>query len=349
MAERRLFSREEKVKIIAKTSNRCTHCGKPLTLETMTVEHTIPISKGGSNSLTGLVALCKDCNEEKGSIIVDPVLYYPYVKSEYVKGLSDSFDAYIGNMERMSRRSVLSVDLFRCDKSKLDQWVDRNKETFKGLDSAYGDKGFSTATTMNMIYKLADGMTIKRATYSDLDELYQFYLKQARKTSGFAPELKRVLKEFMTYVFTNSCFYFVRSKAGDIVASFSVSVASDIQGTHSLWLNHIEVKYARHVGIIYDIIVDEFMDRFQKICGFDAVPIVFSCRQGDKSSQELLGLLSGFKKECEMDLGRGIYAVNSVCINENVPTYKREAVADACYKPESDCQVWLKTLSKKFK
>ena len=131
MEERRLFSREEKVKIIAKTSNRCAHCGKPLTLDTMTVEHTLPISKGGSNSLTGLVAICKDCNKEKGSIIVDPVLYYPYVKSEYVKGLSDSFDAYICNMDRMSRRSVLSVDLFRCDKSKLDQWVDRNKETFK--------------------------------------------------------------------------------------------------------------------------------------------------------------------------------------------------------------------------
>ena len=40
----------------------CIYCKKPLTLETMTIEHVIPKSKGGGNTLDNLRPACSFCN-----------------------------------------------------------------------------------------------------------------------------------------------------------------------------------------------------------------------------------------------------------------------------------------------
>ena len=43
----------------------CVYCQKPLDIKTVTIDHTIPKSKGGSNDLSNLAASCKDCNSKK--------------------------------------------------------------------------------------------------------------------------------------------------------------------------------------------------------------------------------------------------------------------------------------------
>jgi 5-methylcytosine-specific restriction endonuclease McrA len=49
--------------------NRCLACGRvdlPLT-----IDHVIPLSKGGTNWITDVQPLCKSCNSAKGDRIID--------------------------------------------------------------------------------------------------------------------------------------------------------------------------------------------------------------------------------------------------------------------------------------
>lgn len=54
-----------------KKAHECHWCGIALTFETMTLDHVIPISKGGSNQLGNLVPSCFACNNAKGDL--DPI------------------------------------------------------------------------------------------------------------------------------------------------------------------------------------------------------------------------------------------------------------------------------------
>ena len=76
LEERRLFTYEERKATLRRSRNKCACCGTPLTTKTMTMDHVIPISRGGTNDLKNLVALCYDCNQLKGNLLYRPESYY---------------------------------------------------------------------------------------------------------------------------------------------------------------------------------------------------------------------------------------------------------------------------------
>ena len=43
----------------------CRICGKKLTKETVTIDHVVPVCRGGTNSIENLQPLCKHCNCKK--------------------------------------------------------------------------------------------------------------------------------------------------------------------------------------------------------------------------------------------------------------------------------------------
>ncbi|MCL8207737.1 MAG: HNH endonuclease [Actinomycetia bacterium] len=43
---------------------RCQQCGKT---NSLTVDHIIPLSQGGTNALSNLQILCRACNQKKGA------------------------------------------------------------------------------------------------------------------------------------------------------------------------------------------------------------------------------------------------------------------------------------------
>lgn len=49
----------------------CLACGKP----EATIDHVIPLSRGGRNDFSNLQALCGDCNSRKGNQVIDYRLY----------------------------------------------------------------------------------------------------------------------------------------------------------------------------------------------------------------------------------------------------------------------------------
>ena len=57
--------------ILEKTGGVCAKCGKPLPLEKTTIDHLIPKYRGGTDELSNLIPMCKHCNKQKESRIVE--------------------------------------------------------------------------------------------------------------------------------------------------------------------------------------------------------------------------------------------------------------------------------------
>ena len=57
-------ARKKLPELIARDGNHCQHCG---TTEHITVDHIIPLARGGTNDLENLQLLCKFCNGRKGN------------------------------------------------------------------------------------------------------------------------------------------------------------------------------------------------------------------------------------------------------------------------------------------
>lgn len=74
--ERRLFTYDERVAILKSTGGKCACCGCKLTTRTLTVEHIIPISRGGTNDMENLTALCETCNKDKSNLLYLPRSFY---------------------------------------------------------------------------------------------------------------------------------------------------------------------------------------------------------------------------------------------------------------------------------
>jgi len=47
----------------------CVYCGKELNKYTITLDHSIPQSKGGEDTMENLVASCKECNADKADML----------------------------------------------------------------------------------------------------------------------------------------------------------------------------------------------------------------------------------------------------------------------------------------
>ena len=105
------FTYDERKRISMKSDDRCCHCGKLCYFGFgATVDHFIPISRGGTNDPKNLVMMCYDCNEAKGNLIVAPVGYLPYIKDKYMEEVIDYFEEYIDSFEFIERTNMLACD-----------------------------------------------------------------------------------------------------------------------------------------------------------------------------------------------------------------------------------------------
>jgi 5-methylcytosine-specific restriction endonuclease McrA len=79
------FNQEEWDYLKARTHGRCACCLKEAKLE---VDHIIPLSKGGDNSIGNIQPLCKSCNCAKGGNVANYLIDLEERLSLFVEGLS---------------------------------------------------------------------------------------------------------------------------------------------------------------------------------------------------------------------------------------------------------------------
>jgi 5-methylcytosine-specific restriction endonuclease McrA len=67
--------------LFARDRYRCQYCGRHLTelkpRESLTRDHLIPLSRGGSNDWTNVVAACSPCNTRKGNRLPEEIGMHP--------------------------------------------------------------------------------------------------------------------------------------------------------------------------------------------------------------------------------------------------------------------------------
>ena len=62
-------SKTKRERVFERSYGQCHYCGCHLTMETMTLDHVIPRSKGGTSDILNLVAACKPCNQAKADAL----------------------------------------------------------------------------------------------------------------------------------------------------------------------------------------------------------------------------------------------------------------------------------------
>lgn len=67
--QERKFWRMELKRDVWRRDRGCVYCGKRLPFRKATVDHLIPQTKGGENTLDNLVVACQTCNEEKKDLL----------------------------------------------------------------------------------------------------------------------------------------------------------------------------------------------------------------------------------------------------------------------------------------
>ena len=272
--DRVFFSREKKEKILHKSKGVCAHCGKELDLETMTVDHVIPLSKGGTNELKNLVALCEDCNQGKRNYVVEPEDFFKYLDWVYTRDLSKLYKEYSETIDWVSKRQILSEDL-------------HYSSTFSGMG----------------VY-LHKGKCMVKAIYSDLDDIYRAYIKFHDRKANFRydKEEREMLKLFIQLVFTEGCFYIHRNSCGDValvvpvIISLIKSSKDEGRFTPMLFMPKILLVYKKRElsSLLLGFLTELFMSglKWNKVEDI-SVPLTISAF-GDNS--ELHTLLDYLKK-----------------------------------------------------
>lgn len=123
----------QQLNLLARDGNLCGECGikmrfdyeqriatnkgKNLPDDTLTIDHIIPSSKGGENTLNNFRLLCKKCNNQRGDKPIEkPIKSYrppneiwEYLKKENLGNTYKTYAEYSGNRIILRRRYKIRV------------------------------------------------------------------------------------------------------------------------------------------------------------------------------------------------------------------------------------------------
>ena len=71
--------------ILEQANGACFYCASQVGSENLVVEHQIPLSRGGDNSVSNIVASCVSCNSQKGTRTAEEFAVYKATRSAIFK------------------------------------------------------------------------------------------------------------------------------------------------------------------------------------------------------------------------------------------------------------------------
>jgi hypothetical protein len=140
MAERQAISKRMRFEIFKRDSFTCQYCGKQSPDVVLHVDHIMPVSKGGKNTLINLITSCIDCNQGKS----DKELSDDSAVKKQQKHLSELAErkAQIQMMvqwresllsadEEMTESAVALINKYMREWSLTDSGIDRVRKAIK--------------------------------------------------------------------------------------------------------------------------------------------------------------------------------------------------------------------------
>lgn len=195
ITDRNEFDAWDKLELSEKSNNRCAHCGKKLVPGVnATVDHFIPLAKGGINQRINITMLCEDCNRKKADKIINPIHYLPYLDKKHFDDLYNYFNSYIHSFEFIERRNILA-----CDEYSIKLYTGPNLRQI-----------INKKTREKMKQKINTIYTLTRATKEDKEEITQFFIRYLKKYNQLHSEdtATRNIDFWMTF----GCIYYIRNE-----------------------------------------------------------------------------------------------------------------------------------------
>lgn len=196
--DRQYFDIDTKIRISNKSNFRCCRCGASMGLSKCTIDHIIPLSKGGTNEDKNLLVLCRDCNQEKADLLMSSDEYYKYLEEEYKDEVVDLFMNFYKSSNWLSYKRMFPSDLFMV---KIPIFMGR-------VHLAHLKKG--AKWTPSAFRKIK----IELVTYNMMQDVYDFVC-DAR------PSISRgIVKKYLSLVFERGALYVARNSQDKISAVF---------------------------------------------------------------------------------------------------------------------------------
>ena len=208
----------EKKAISMKSKDLCCHCGRMAFLgdpghvaRLATIDHVIPISKGGSNHHINLVMLCEDCNKEKGDKIM-PIEWYKYLNFEYQKDTQEYITNYMQAMET-ERTHVLTYDEYNF-------YIDQKY--------MYGYNGHKNKKNT---FKVK--VTMKRANWDDFNLLVNYLTSYLKKNNILDNEA--IVQQNISFWLTFGSIYYIE-KNHEITCMIALTIkhVADYEEYHGI-------------------------------------------------------------------------------------------------------------------
>lgn len=97
VSKRIVFPQEIRTKVYNRSEGRCVYCGNFIPFDEMTIDHIIPLSRGGTNHETNLQCCCLECNRMKQDLL----------ERDFYKKMKEILKHQLKQKIRKIKRSVL--------------------------------------------------------------------------------------------------------------------------------------------------------------------------------------------------------------------------------------------------
>lgn len=236
--DREHFTLDEKEDICAKSGNKCAHCGTPIYAGyQMTVDHFIPLDKGGSNQMINLIPLCKDCNETKDNKLYS-MDYIQHLKPKYKKQIEDYLNSYVQVIDYCQRHRLLAYDEYNRSILITPKNV-RHKNKSVGVKSRY---------------------VLKYATWDDLDKITDYLIRYLKKNDVLDSE--EAARENIIFWMQFGCIYYVE-RNGEVTTMIAMTIKQlgenqDYRGIYNQPMMYLFPYYQTEISeqIVLDLIYD---------------------------------------------------------------------------------------------
>lgn len=199
---REQFTWEEKEDICNKSNHLCCHCGKKIYVGYgATVDHFIPLNKGGSNQFLNLIPLCKDCNDKKEDKLYS-IDYIVHIKDKYRKEIEGYLESYLQVIDYVQRHRLLAYDEYHRTTTIIPYSLGSVRKHKKpiGVQCKY---------------------TLKYATWNDLDKMTEYLIRYLKKNKCLDSE--EAARENIVFWMQFGCIYYIE-KNNEVTTMFALTI-----------------------------------------------------------------------------------------------------------------------------